>query len=186
MLALHELRYLLAFGDQTTSVLERTGHGYLAAVVPVCGVVLAAGLSWCLLQAAVGPTQAAGHRSMSRRRFWVLASAALLVIFVGQELVEGWTSTGHPDGLSGVFGAGGWTVIPLALALGGLVTLFADIAERAERTICRLRGSRHPRAVVWDRDERPCVLIERAAPSATEPLARHLAGRGPPAVLRTH
>lgn len=48
VLGIHELRYLLAFGDQTASALEHTGHDYLAMAVPFCGLVLAVGLSGCL------------------------------------------------------------------------------------------------------------------------------------------
>jgi len=185
VLAIHQLRYLLAFGDRTSRTLEHAGHGYLATVVPFCGLVLAVGLSWCLLQAAAGPAHGTDHRSMSRRRFWLLASAALLAIFSGQELVEGWTSSGHPGGLTVLVGAGSWTVVPLAVALGGVVTLLAGVVERAERTICRARWSRPPRPVWGGRVARPCVLVERAMPWASESLARHLAGRGPPAVLLT-
>ena len=183
VLGIHELRYLLAFGDQTASTLAHTGHGYLATAVPLCGLVLAAGLAWCLLQAAVGSTRDTGHRAISRQRLWGLASAALLAIFAGQELVEGWLSSGHPGGLTVVFGAGGWTVVPLALAFGGVVTLCAGIAERAERALRQARGSRQPRPLWWVSSDRPGVLIERARLCASNLLARHLAGRGPPAVL---
>lgn len=185
VLVVHQVRYRLAFGDQTAGKLEHTGHGYLTAFVPFCGLALAVGVSWCLLQAAAGPAQGTGHRSMSRRRFWLLASAALLAVFTGQELVEGWTSPGHPGGLTVLVGPGGWMVVPLALALGGVVTLLAGVVERAERTISRARWSRRPRGVSWGPVERPRVLVEGTMLCASEPLARHLAGRGPPAMLRT-
>jgi len=181
VLGLHELSYLLAFGDQAASTLERTGHGYLGAVVPFSGLVLAVGLAWCLLQAATGPEEVRGHRGMSRWRLWLLSSAALLAVFAGQELIEGLMSSGHHGALKVVFGAGGWTVLPLVLALGGLVTLAAGVAEQTERTIRRARDSRQPRPLPWDAVERPRVLIERTARCALEGLARHLAGRGPPA-----
>jgi len=185
VLGLHELRYRLGFDDQASSALEHTGHGYLATAVPFAGLALALGLSWCLLQAAVRPLQDAGGRSMSRRRFWLLASAALLVIFAGQELVEGWVSPGHPGAAAVLLGAGGWAVVSLALALGGLVTLGAGIVERAERTIARARGSRQPRTLRWETVGPPCVLVERAGLFASDGLARHLVARGPPAVLLT-
>lgn len=185
VLGVHELRYLLAFGDQTASTLAHTGHGYLATAVPLSGLGLAVGLAWCLLQAAAGPAGEAGRRTLSRRRFWLLASAALLVIFAGQEVVEGWLSPGHPGGPAVILGAGGWTVIPLCLATGGLVTLLAGVAERAERAIHRVRAARTPRTLPWAAVERPCVRIQRTVRCASELLARHLAGRGPPAVLLT-
>lgn len=183
VLGVHELRYLLAFGDQTASTLAHTGHGYLGAAVPFSGLVLAVGLAWCLLQAAAGPAQDADHPGTSRWRFWLLSSVALLVVFAGQELIEGLVSSGHPGCLAVVFGAGGWMVVPLVVALGGLVTLVAGVTEQTERTIRRARGSRQPRPLAWDPVQRPCVLIERTARRALEGLARHLAGRGPPAAL---
>lgn len=161
VLGIHELQYLLTFGDQTSSALEHTGHDYLAMAVPFCGLVLAVGLSWCLLQAATGPIQDADCGRMGRRRFWLLASGALLVIFAGQELIEGWISPGHPGGPAVIFGGGSWTVLPLALGLGGLVTLIAGVAERAERTVCRARWSQEPRPNWWHPGQPPCVLVER-------------------------
>ncbi|MEJ7786293.1 MAG: hypothetical protein WKF96_15930, partial [Solirubrobacteraceae bacterium] len=93
VLALHELCYLLAFGDQAASTLELTGHGYLGVVAPFSGLVLAVGLAWCLLQAAAGPEEVGGHPGMSRWRFWLLSSVALLAVFAGQELIEGLVSS---------------------------------------------------------------------------------------------
>src|SRR6202011_2666918 len=49
---------------------------------------------------------------------WLVCSAALLTIYVAQELLEGWFSSGHAAGLAGVLGYGGWWAIPAALCVG--------------------------------------------------------------------
>ena len=41
-----------------------------------------------------------------------------MAIYVSQELLEGLFATGHPGGVAGIFGYGGWWSIPAALAVG--------------------------------------------------------------------
>ena len=48
----------------------------------------------------------------------VLCAACLVGIYVAQEFLEGLFATGHPGGLAGIFGYGGWWSIPAALAVG--------------------------------------------------------------------
>ena len=39
-------------------------------------------------------------------------------MYTTQEFLEGLFATGHPAGLAGIFGYGGWWSIPAALAVG--------------------------------------------------------------------
>lgn len=177
LLAVHQLRYTLAFGDGAGWALAEHGHGYLAWVTPSAAALTAFALGRALVRAAagVGPAQA---RCARLRRLWPAASIALLGVYSGQELVEGWLSQGHPDWWAGVAGSGGWTAVPLALVFGGVVA-------------CMLRLS----GVVQARLTRGCFEVLRTAIAAPGPrpfgpqivdlplvgaLARHLAGRAPP------
>ena len=65
----------------------------------------------------------AGQRSVQRYTvsllgLWLACSAALVAIFATQEFLEGLFATGHPAGLVGIFGFGGWWSIPAALCVG--------------------------------------------------------------------
>ena len=71
-----------------------------------------------------------GGSGLRLRRLWPLASAGLLAIFTAQELVEGLRNGGHPAGVHGVVGHGGWIAVPLAIVLAGLVAGAAVVARR--------------------------------------------------------
>ena len=126
--------------------------------------------------------RSAGSCSLSRytlsfAALWLVCAAALVAIYVTQELLEGLFATGHPAGLVGVFGYGGWWSVPAALAVG-LVLAAAfhgarwALREVAERRVPKPR-TRRARTPV----PRPpySVLAPRLAP-----LAGGWSGRGPP------
>ena len=108
---------------------------------------------------------------------WLACSAGLVAIFTCQEFLEGLFATGHPAGLVGIFGFGGWWAIPAALCIGlvlaavfhGARWVLREVADRYART--RVVGSR--RLVLVSRP--PDVLVARLAP-----LAGGWSGRGPP------
>jgi membrane protease YdiL (CAAX protease family) len=182
-LALHQLRYLLAYGGQASAELERQGHSYLDTAAPLLvaaavALLVVSVLSPALLRLApvltrdvCGTERAAGY------------AAALLAVYFAQELTEGLLAGGHPAGLVGVLGAGGWLALPLAMALGALASVARGWLYRAERSLATLLG--RPRL------PRP----ERRAPAPARPPARPplsslglpfgLARRPPPLALRT-
>lgn len=169
-LAIHELRHALAHGSPVEG-----GHGYLALVAPLVGLALALACLELAVRLARRrpPTRVTTRGPLAR---WLLVSGALLAVYVCQEVAEG-AITAH--GSAGVFGHGGWVAIGLALAVGaGICALLrgaeAALVRRARQDLMRpLPGPLR----VWQPREAPifwfCVL------------ARHLAGRAPPApVLR--
>jgi hypothetical protein len=180
-LGLHQLRYVIAFGGGADSELAREGHGYLAqVVVPALALALALVLAHLLTRIAAG-SPGASPAGVRVRRLWLAASSALLGIYVGQELLEGALATGHPTGLAGVAGSGGWVAVPLAVALGALVALALKLA--------RGTGSSAPSAPAAARflPSWPPVWTPGPARRIGSPgreLAEHLAGRGPPVVCR--
>ena len=184
-LAVHELRYLLAFGGHAGAELSDQGHAYLTSLTP--GIVLLCSLAFgsflarlaCAWQGAesdAGPE----HPMLS---VWLLAAAGLLLIYVGQETLEGFLATGHPSGFAGVFGDGGWWSAPAALLIGGLLALLlrgADVAvELLARAARRKRSRALPRAP--RHRHRPAPLLPRLAP-----LACSRAGRAPPSGAFAH
>lgn len=178
-LAVHQLRYLLAYGPHANQELVSHGDTYIHSLLPAClGLLLlpAGALLGHLAQAWRG-----GHthdRGLSRRQLWTVATTLLIACFCAQEIVEMLLETGHPAGLAGIFGSGGWWALPASAAVGGLVTLLVSGARAVVGVVARLRA-RTPsggRAAIATAP-RPS---SPATPRPT-PLAACRAGRAPPA-----
>jgi hypothetical protein len=179
--AVHQLRFMLAFGGGAGLELSRQGHSYLHSLVP--WIVLAGGLGVGAFLIALGRALE-GQRSVSRyalsfAALWVVCTLCLVAIYVVQEFLEGLFATGHPAGVAGIFGYGGWWSIPAAVCVGlvlaavfhGASWVLREVADRHVELgrIATARGFRRRRA----------FTIDTSRPS---PLAGCAAGRAPPAV----
>jgi hypothetical protein len=178
--AVHQLRYLLAYGGAAGGELQRTGHSYLHSLVPWL-VMLIALATGCFLRsvgrAFSGKTSRAGF-TLSFAGLWLVCGASLVAIFAGQEFLEGLFATGHPAGLAGIFGYGGWWALPAAVCVGlvlaavfhGARWVVSEVARRSAGRLPVLAPAARPVA-------RPrAVLLARAAP-----LLAGWSSRGPPA-----
>ena len=161
--AVHQLRYWLAYGSNAGVELQRTGHSYLHSVVPWLVLLLAlavGGFLRALGRAFAGQTSRARF-TLSLTAMWLTCSAALIAIFACQEFLEGLFATGHPAGLAGIFGYGGWWSIPAALSIGlvlatvlhGARWLVREVARRGAQRFLLLSSdrccARHVRAMRW-------------------------------------
>jgi hypothetical protein len=179
-LAVHELRYLLAFGGGASHELAERGDTYVGWLAPLCVLVLAAPLG-----AVVGRVSAAwqgresGRARGCRGRLlqWLALGLVLLGCFCFQEVVEQLVEPQHPVGLSGIFGDGGLWAVPAAFGLAAVLTLLmagtqavvSRIARRRVRPVVALRSAACAVRL-------PCVPCLVAA----APLAGGAAGRAPP------
>jgi len=175
-IALHELRYLIGYGGDAGHALAAQGHGYLDAVTATVALALVAALAVLIAAVVRVGAPAAARTPRPWRVRWLAASGALLAVFVAQELVEGALSPGHPAGVAGVAGNGGWIAVPLALAIGAVV---AVLLRGAEAVIARFAPSpRRPRL------RPPRIALPRAPlhepPRAVALLAAPGAPRAPP------
>jgi hypothetical protein len=172
--ALHQLRYLLAFGGSASAELAQDGHRYMSDLLPPLSVLVLAAVVATLIRGTEGASPA---RAPLARRIAVFAGA-LLAIYVGQELLEGLVTSGHASGLAAVLAGGGWIALPLALTIGTLAALLAHMLERAERVIAVIHLERplrsRPPAV------RGTALPARGISLLSAPLAFGLARRPPP------
>jgi hypothetical protein len=177
--AVHQLRYLLAFGSGASAELQRQGHSYLHSIVPwlVLAIGLSAGAFLSSLGRALSGQTTVPRYGLSLIGLWAICSTCLLAIYSSQEFLEGLFATGHPAGVAGIFGYGGWWAIPAALCVGlvlaallhGARWLLHEVASRRE-TPPRVAPARLARA------PRPLdALLPRLAP-----LALGWCGRGPP------
>jgi hypothetical protein len=175
----HQLRYMLAFGTAAGSELTRQGHSYLHSLVPWIVLLIgigAGGFLWALGRALHGQRSVSRY-TVSLAALWLVCSASLVAIFAAQEFLEGMFATGHPAGLAGIFGFGGWWSIPAALCVGltlaavfhGARWVLDEVAERA-----RLR----PR--ITRRTVAPLPRPHDAWLPRLSPLAEGWSGRGPP------
>jgi hypothetical protein len=177
--AVHQLRYELAFGTNAGLELQRQGHSYLHSAVPWI-VVLVALVAGGFLR-SLGKAFA-GHTSLSRfslsfSALWLVCSAALVAIYAGQELLEGFVVTGHPAGLVGVFGYGGWWSIPVALCVGLVLAAVFHGARWVLDAVVRSRGDRR---LVGGRAVTAIRATVDAPALRLAPLVAGWSGRGPP------
>jgi hypothetical protein len=180
VLAVHQLRFQLAFGSAAAARLAREGHGYLALLEPfaLLAVVIAAG---ALIGRLARAWQTGGEPTRSSLlRSWALCAVALLAAYCAQELLEGIFAAGHPGGLAGVFGAGGWLAVPLAALVGAALAVALRIADTLVRSAAQAghalrlttpHGSMHRPPPTLGSDWR------------LDPASGVAAGRAPPARL---
>jgi hypothetical protein len=168
----HQLRYLLAYGEASGPALEHSGHGYLTAVEPLIVLVLGGALAHVVWRVVAGRPGAA---LPSRPRLAALLTLALLVVYTAQELVEGRLAPGH----GGVVAHGGWVALPLAVLFGVALALVLRATEDAGGDV-RLRAPLARIVTAGPPQARPPQCVAAATAS---PLATHLAGRAPPPLL---
>jgi hypothetical protein len=177
--AVHQLRYWLAFGGQAHVELQRQGHSYLHSVVPwlVVLIALAIGAFLRALGRAFGGQRSLSRYTVSFAVLWLLCAVGLVAIYVAQESLEGLFAIGHPGGLEGIFGFGGWWSIPAAVAVGlvlaaafhGARWMLDEVSAR-----CGRRGAPATRRATPVHLPR-AIVVPRLAP-----LADGWSGRGPP------
>jgi hypothetical protein len=175
--AVHQLRFLLAFGSGAGAELERTGHSYMHSFVPWLVVLLALVVGGFLreLGRALGGQTSAARFTISFAGLWLTCTAALVLVYCLQEFLEGILVVGHPAGLVGIFGYGGWWAIPVAACIGlvlaavfhGARWLIDETAARRRVLVVRRARVAQPR---WQGFLAPTPA----------PLVGGWSGRGPP------
>jgi hypothetical protein len=175
--AVHQLRYMLAYGSHANSVLAAQGHGYLDSLAPWLVLLIGLGAGSFLLRVSRALVSGGdGHPRRSFLGLWALTSVTLVAIYTVQELLEGFFAVGHPSGFAGVFGHGGWWAVIVAPAVGAAVAALLRLACRIVSVARRLAA---PRSFLGSP---PLVLRLRALSLAPRtPLAYAAAGRAPPA-----
>lgn len=171
----HQLRYWLAYGPHAEAQLQAQGHSYLDSFAPwlVLLLCLAAG-SFLARVAQAAATGRAGRRGRSFGAIWASSSAMLVAVYAVQEFLEGLVAAGHPGGVHGIVGHGGWWAGVLAVAVGAVIALvlrFASVVVEAAARRFR------PRRVAAGA---AAVLRAAAGTPRPRPLALAHAGRAPP------
>ena len=174
--AVHQLRYSLAYGSRANAELAAQGHSYMHSLVPWLILTLGIGFSAFIRRAVVAASTGEPGRFGRRSpvTLWALTTVGLLAIYSVQESLEELLASGHPTGLGGVFGHGGWWAIPVS----AVVALLVVALLRLGRTLLCVAASLAPRRVAL-----PSLVLLRPDTVAlvpVRPLARSAAGRAPP------
>ncbi len=183
-LAVHELRYLLAFGGGASHELAERGDTYVGWLAPLCVLVLAIPIG-----AVAGRLSAAWHgRASGRARGcrgrmlqWLALGLVLLACFCVQEIIEQLLEPQHPVGLSGIFGDGGLWAVPAAFGLAAGLTL---LMAGTQAVVSGLARRRAPSVVAVRSAGIVIGLPAVALLVAPAPLAGGAAGRAPPGPAR--
>jgi hypothetical protein len=175
----HELRYLAAYGGSAGEALAEQGHSYtpvLEAMVALLVLVALGRFALNLSHAHSGVVRE--ERPPTFLRLWASMSAALATLYTLQEGFEGAFAPGHPSGLIGVFGHGGWTALIFSVVIGSVIALLTHLAHEAiEFVAARAAALRQ-----WTAQARPSWAVSETPPGRRlDTLAWNLAGRAPPA-----
>ncbi len=178
-LTVHQLRYWLAYGSRANAELAAQGHSYLHSLVP--WTVLALGIGATLFLRRVALALSTGNAGPTRRpiaTLWAITTVGLLGVYSVQETLESFLASGHPGGVAGVFGHGGYWALPAA----AVVALVVVAVLRGGRAVLTAAAQLRPRLARL----RPLSSSVPAGvlPALAGPLARAAAGRAPPRALR--
>src|SRR5260370_1138355 len=118
-LLVHQLRYTLAYGSPARPQLAATRHSHHHSLAPWVLLTLGVGLSSFLRRAAhaMRSGETGPFARLSAFGLWGLTTVGLIVIYALQESLEESYASGHPTGLTGIFGHGGWWAVPSALVV---------------------------------------------------------------------
>ncbi len=171
--AVHQLRYLFAYGGNSDNELAKQGHNYLAHAIP-----LLLGFALAALTARLVRRLISGHAPSSERRIKATTYAiGIAAVFCCQELLEGALFAGHASGLAAIFSAGGWAALPLAALFGVLAAVIDRGMEAIESRIAPLQRPQVHASFQATRPAGPRQLGRRLSP-----LALGLACRPPPSL----
>jgi hypothetical protein len=176
--AVHQLRYWLAYGSRANTELAEQGHSYLHSLVPWTILALGVGTTLFLRRTAHAlRTGETGRLTrISALALWALTWAGLVALYATQETLESIFAAGHPAGVQGVFGHGGWWAVPAGAVVAAVVALMLRLARAVLRAVGRKRTA------AWQRP-RSLPIPPSFAAVVVRPLARAAAGRAPPPSL---
>lgn len=159
--AIHQLRYAIAYGDTAPQALAAHNHGYFELALPSVATVFVIALAAALIRIARGRA-AMPERRTPLAALWLCCALALGTIYGVQETLEG----------AGALAGGGWIGFALSFPAGLLVALALRGADAAELLVCgvslRLQVVRAAR------------LRIRAAMAHTRLVDLHVGARAPP------
>lgn len=179
--AAHQLCFLVALISRggLVGVDGRVFLGHVPTMLAVLAVALIAGRLWAAHTGASWAGDEATSRSVLRRS--LTYGAAILSVYLAQELLESALFSSHTEDLAGLLTDGGWLAILIAFCLGPICILLDRGIGQLEARVARASRQRNlarPTAPpTWSR------VTFLGAPSTLSPLAFGIARRPPPLPL---
>jgi hypothetical protein len=158
--AVHQLRYAIAYGDGAPTALA-AHHAYFDFALPAVATIFVVALAAMLIRIARGRSAAPGRRTPFLA-LWLCCALALGTIYGVQETLEG----------AGALAGGGWIGFALAFPAGLLVALALRGSDAAQ-----IRMPAPP----WRFTPIRSRIGIRAASGCTRLLGARLRARAPPA-----
>jgi hypothetical protein len=159
--AVHQLRYAIAYGPAADHELAVHEHGYLEVALPVVVALTVLALAAVLLRFARGGSRPRPPASFGP--LWLGSVVVLAAIYGIQESVEG----------AGVIAGGGWIGLALAVPAGLLVALAVRGVHAAEALAPRRAALRFTTFLA-------AVIPHRPRLRAGTGASRSLGARAPP------
>jgi hypothetical protein len=173
----HELRYVAGYGSNAGEALAEQGHSYMPWIEALTTVLIVASLARFALALVRASRGAVPEQRPPRFKWtWLASSAALAAVYTVQEGFEGSFAPGHPAGVVGVFGHGGWTALIFSVLVGALVAAVTKLAHHAVKLV----AARAARYTPVASPRRPWPVVPMLVGRRLDALAWNLAGRAPP------
>ena len=180
VLAVHQLRYLLAYGSNAGSELGAHGDHYVTTAAVIAGTLVAISLGAGIL-ILVAVSRSRGHPRMSTAPLWLVWLTVTLLLVAGFCALEALEITFEPEhagSVASIFGDGGWWALPAAMSVAGLMALLVRGGRVLLVIAARTRVAGRTRTVG---SGRPRLTQCSALPG---PMASCAAGRAPPLTVR--
>jgi hypothetical protein len=180
VLAVHELRYVLAYGSRAGSELSAHGDHYVTTAAVVTGALVGLAMAVGVVR-LLATSRGQGSLAVPRVPVWLLWLGLTLLLLVGFWALEGVELIFEPShGISAgarVFADGGLWAVPAAMFVAALMALLVLGGRVLLRIVVRRRTLRPV-----DRVPGPRPLVQRVLFSV-RPMAGRVAGRAPPALI---
>ena len=176
VLAVHQLRYLLAYGSHAAAELSEHGDRYVTSATVVAGALVAISLGFGVLR-LVAIWRGRAHVEIVRAPLWLLWLGLTVVLLAGFCALEGLEMLFEPHraaAIAEVFGSGGWWALPAAAFIAVLMALLVHGGRALMVVAARRRCV--GRATVSSARHR---ALHRAV-LPYRPMASCAAGRAPP------
>jgi hypothetical protein len=182
VLAVHQLRYVLAYGSRAASELSAHGDRYVSTAALVASTLVAISLAAGLVR-LVAVSRGGSRPRIGSAPWWLLWLGLTVALVAGYWALEGLEAAFEPEhagGVASAFAEGGFWALPAAALVAAVLTaivrggrLMLAVAARGRLTHRRAANVRG----------RPRPLVERAL---CAPMAGCAPGRAPPAAVLEH
>ena len=176
VLAVHELRYVLAYGSHAAAQLSAHGDHYVASATVVAGALVAISIGVAAVR-LVAIWRGRVRVEIVRAPLWVLWLGLVLVLFAGFCALEALELVFEPHRVAAgaaILGSGGWWAVPAAAVVAAVMALLVHGGRALLGAAARRRVVGQPTVLSVAHRAFHCDIRPH------QPMATCAAGRAPP------